>query len=99
MEKQQDKIDRLKIQILRNYSDTLKFTQKQWVEAALKVDWLSNYEAQALVNSSSGDRYIRFVEAELPFGERLQKRVKDCPTYCLEYRWTNNPQREIWEVY
>lgn len=64
-----------------------KITHKEIIINALKENWLSNYQVQQLVKSSSGDRTLRTIRENPPEGYVMEQRVKDVPGYtkCLEY--------------
>lgn len=99
MQTKEDKVELLKFLIRqRKGIACVKYTQQQWLIEALKIDWLTNFEAQALVKSSSGDRRLREIAENPPEGYRLQRRLKDCPVRCLEFHLTMSDQLDLFEV-
>lgn len=65
-----------------------RVTHKELITNALKKDWLSNYQVQQLVKSSSGDRTLRTIRENPPEGYVMEQRLKSIPGYakCFEYR-------------
>lgn len=66
-----------------------KITQKATLINALKQNWLSSYQMQQLLKSSSGDRTMRTIRQNPPEGYTIQSRPKDVPegyNKCLEYK-------------
>lgn len=66
--------------------------QKEIIAGALKERWLTAYQMQQLLKSSSADRIMRFVRENPPEGWRVisrQKKVKGYTT-CNEYRLVND---------
>ena len=62
---------------------------KEILIEALKNEWISNYQAQQIVHSSSGDRTLRRIRENPPEGYHIIQRPKDVPegyNKCLEYR-------------
>jgi len=67
----------------------LYITQREVLIPLLKKRWMSNYEIQRAVNSSSGDRTVRRIRQFPPLGYSVLKRLKDVPegyNRCYEYR-------------
>ena len=66
-----------------------KYTQRQFLEVALKKYWLSNYMIQQLVKSSSGDREMRRIRENPPENFIVVQRKKEQPKQynnCLEFK-------------
>ena len=66
-----------------------KRTDRAILIEALKEQWLSNYQMQLLVQSSSGDRTMRSIRQNPPEGFFVEKRPKDVPegyNRCSEYK-------------
>lgn len=64
-----------------------KQTQEQRIISLLKKNWLSNYQLQQKLNSSSADRIMRKVRSEGVDGYKFsQRRKKNSKVYCLEYK-------------
>jgi len=64
-------------------------TDREVITEQLKVHWLSNWQVQQLVHSSSGDRTLRTIRQFPPIGyimEQRQKKVPEGYNKCLEYR-------------
>ena len=59
--------------------------RQQLLEVLLTGKAISNYQAQQITNSSSGDRVLRFIRQSPPEGYIMKQGRKDCLTYCLEY--------------
>lgn len=65
-------------------------TQKEVMERALKERWLTAFQMQQVLRSSSADRIMRFIRENPPAGYKIesrQKKIKGYPT-CNEYRLT-----------
>lgn len=63
-------------------------TKKEILEEALKKQWLSNFQMQLLVKSSSADRRAREIRKSPPKGFVMIQRRKELPDgygYCNEY--------------
>lgn len=63
-------------------------TQTDILTEALKLRWLTSYQMQQLLKSSSADRIMRFIRSNPPIGYSVvsrQKKVKGYNT-CNEYR-------------
>ena len=64
-------------------------TQRDILIPILKKKWMSNYEIQRYVKSSSGDRTVRHIRKNPPLGYAVIKRLKDVPegyNRCYEFR-------------
>lgn len=64
-------------------------SNKEILIEALKENWISNYQAQQIVHSSSGDRTLRNIRQNPPEGYQFVQRPKDVPegyNKCLEYK-------------
>lgn len=64
-------------------------SQKETLIGYLKEQWLSNYEMQQLVHSSSADRTARTIRENPPEGFVMVQRPKDVPegyNRCLEFK-------------
>lgn len=64
-------------------------SHRQIIIEALKENWLSSYQIQQLVKSSSGDRSMRSIRSNPPEGFMIIQRPKEVPegyNRCLEYR-------------
>lgn len=77
------------IQKARNNSICKKETKYDKLVDALKENWMSNYQIQQFLKSSSGDRIMRMIRKNPPIGYLMDSRKKNMPTKyrkCLEYR-------------
>lgn len=64
-------------------------SNKQTLIEALIEGWISNYQAQQIVHSSSGDRTLRNIRQNPPKGYHMIQRPKEefeGYNKCLEYR-------------
>lgn len=64
--------------------------QREVMEKALKERWLTAYQMQQLLKSSSADRIMRFIRENPPAGYKVESRQKKVKGYntCNEYRLT-----------
>ena len=62
-------------------------TIREKVEEKLKENWYSNFQINLAVKSSSGDRELRRIRANVPEGYTWLQRTKKVDGYntCLEY--------------
>lgn len=65
-------------------------TQAEKLVRLLKENWMSNYQMQQELKSSSADREARRIRKEPPSGYYMAQRKKDCLVNCLEYRLVPN---------
>lgn len=65
-------------------------TQREVMEKALKERWLTAYQMQQVLKSSSADRIMRFIRENPPAGYKVESRQKKVKGYntCNEYRLT-----------
>lgn len=65
-------------------------TQREVMEKALKERWLTAYQMQQILKSSSADRIMRFIRENPPAGYKVESRQKKVKGYntCNEYRLT-----------
>ena len=61
-------------------------TQQDKLIELLKKEYLSNFQMQQLLKSSSADREARRLRKNPPQGYMMVQRKKDCEVKCLEYR-------------
>jgi len=61
-------------------------TQEQKLIELLKYNYLSNYQMQSELRSSSADRIARNIRTNPPEGYVMTQRKKDCEVNCLEYK-------------
>lgn len=61
---------------------------REFVINLLMNDWITNFQVQQELKSSSGDREIRRVRENPPIGFKVISRTKKIEGYntCLEYR-------------
>lgn len=64
--------------------------QKETLIELLKNNWLSAYQMQQALKSSSADRVMRVIRKFPPENYHIEQRRKDCETYCLEYKLEKN---------
>lgn len=93
----EDKIKRIKWELSQKFGNIDDFTHERLITEALKIEWLSNYEAQALTKSGSGDRRLREILEKPPQGYRKVERKKPCTANCLEHHLTGGQQLSIFE--
>lgn len=62
--------------------------QREVMERALKERWLTAYQMQQVLRSSSADRIMRFIRENPPAGYKVESRQKKVKGYntCNEYR-------------
>lgn len=68
-----------------------KITATEALTERLKQTWMSNWQIQQYLQSSSGDRIMRRIRSNPPFGYVMESRPKKVPegyNKCLEYRLT-----------
>lgn len=66
-----------------------KITQKEKLIELLKKNWMSSFQMQQAVMSSSADREMRRLRENPPEGYEIQQRPKKMPKGyrpCLEYK-------------
>jgi len=68
--------------------------QRQQLIELLKKEYLSNFQMQQLLKSSSADREARRLRKNPPQGYVMVQRKKDCPVKCLEYKLV--PEGQLW---
>lgn len=64
-------------------------TQTELLTERLKNEWMSNWQIQQFLKSSSGDRVMRYIRSNPPIGYIMESRKKDVPAgynKCLEYK-------------
>lgn len=66
--------------------------QREVLERALKERWLTAYQMQQILKSSSADRIMRFIRQTPPEGFKIESRRKKIKGYalCNEYRLIND---------
>lgn len=62
-------------------------TQTDVLTEALKIRWLTAYQMQQVLKSSSADRIMRFIRQNPPVGFKIESRQKKIKGYntCNEY--------------
>lgn len=62
--------------------------QREVMEKALKERWLTAYQMQQILRSSSADRIMRFIRETPPAGYKVECRQKKVKGYntCNEYK-------------
>ena len=73
-------------------------TKREILEEALKKQWLSNFQMQLLVRSSSADRRAREIRQTPPNGFVMIQRRKELPDgygYCNEYHLIKGSVKNI----
>lgn len=65
-------------------------TQIEVLTQALKENWLTAFQMQQLLRSSSADRVMRYIRSNPPTGYKIENRQKKIKGYntCNEYRLT-----------
>lgn len=62
-------------------------TQRERIIELLNKNWLSNFQIQQALKSSSADREVRRIRENPPDGYVVIKRIKEeSPVRCFEYR-------------
>lgn len=63
-------------------------TQTERLTEALKIRWLTAYQMQQVLRSSSADRIMRFIRENPPAGFKIESRQKKIKGYntCNEYK-------------
>lgn len=70
-------------------------TQTEKLILLLKNNWMSNFQMQQELKSSSADREARRIRKNPPEGYIMVQRVKACPVHCLEYKLQKLGQLEL----
>ena len=70
----------------------IKVTQRNVLTELLKIFWLSAYQMQQAIKSSSADRIMRFIREEPPEGYSVRQIGKNIEGYedCLQYKLVKN---------
>ena len=70
----------------------IKVNQRNLLTELLKVFWLSAYQMQQALKSSSADRIMRFIREEPPEGYSVRQIDKKVDGYedCLQYKLVKN---------
>lgn len=68
-------------------------TQQNKLIELLKQEYLSNFQMQQLLKSSSADREARRLRKNPPEGYVMVQQKKDCEVKCLEYKLV--PKRQM----